>query len=88
MKTVATTVNISFKYPISEEKLCALIKTGKIEAKYAAHMFAFFTDVPVPDIVNFVKKFSIPMSALQQYYKKYVKPFYPNKTLEEVFVYE
>jgi hypothetical protein len=40
MKTIDTTVNISLKYPATEKKLSAIIKSGKMEEKYLSHIFA------------------------------------------------
>ncbi len=88
MKNIAITVNVSFKYPISEKKLSALIKTGTVEQKYLPHIFAFFTDVPTPDVLHFIKKFHIPLLLLKNYYTNYVKDLYPNKELEDIFTYE
>lgn len=88
MKNIATTVNVSFKYPITEKKLSALIKSGTVEQKYLPHIFSFFTDVPTTDILFFIKKFHIPLLLLKKYYINYVKDLYPNKELEEVFTYE
>lgn len=85
MKTIDTTVNISLKYPATEKKLSSLIKSGEIEEKYLAHMFALFTDVPVSDLLTFAEKYSISISAIKKYYMKHVKKFYSNYELEDVF---
>lgn len=88
MKTIDTTINISLKYPVTEKKLSEIIKSGKTEEKYLAHIFAFFTDVPVPDILVFIKKYGISLSLIKKYYVKHVKKFYPNTELENVFSFK
>ncbi len=85
MKTIDTTVNISLKYSVNEKKLSEIIKSGEIEKKYLAHIFAFFADVPVPDMMAFIKKYDISQSLIKKYYFKHVKKFYPNAELENVF---
>lgn len=88
MKTIDTTVNISLKYSVTEKKLSEIIKSGKTDEKYLAHIFAFFTDVPVPDILAFIKKYGISLSLIKKYYFKHVKKFYPNAELENVFSFK
>ena len=88
MKTIDTTVNISLKYPVTEKKLSALIKSGKTEEKYLSHIFALFADVPVPDILAFAEKFDIRLPVIKTYYLKHVKKYYPNHELEEVFTFK
>ena len=83
MKTVETTVNISLKYPATEKKLCAIIKSGKTEDKYLAHFFALFTDVPLPDLLAFAENNDLSLTAVKKFYQKYIKQFYPNPALEE-----
>lgn len=85
MKTIDTTVNISFKYPITEKKLSALVKSDKTEEKYLSHIFALFADVPVQDILAFAEKFDISLPVIKKYYLKHVKKYYPNHELEKVF---
>lgn len=85
MKTVDTTVNISLKYPATEKKLSAIIKSGKTEEKYLSHIFALFSDVPVTDLLAFAEKFDISLPVIKAYYLKHVKKYYPNHKLEEVF---
>jgi len=88
MKTVDTTVNISMRYPVSEKKLSEIIKSGKTDNKYLAHIFALFTDVPAPDFLAFIKKYDISMPAIKKYYCKHIKKFYPNAELENVFTFK
>jgi hypothetical protein len=85
MKTIDTTVNISLKYPATEKKLSALIKSDETEEMYLAHIFALFTDVPVSDLLTFAEKYDISISAIKKYYMKHVKKFYSNHELEDVF---
>ncbi len=85
MKTIDTTVNISLKYPATEKKLSAIIKSGETEEKYLAHIFALFTDVPIPDILAFAEKYDVSLPVIWKYYLKHVKKYYPNHELEEVF---
>jgi hypothetical protein len=85
MKTIDTTVNISLKYPATEKKLSSLIKSGEAEEKYLAHIFVLFTDVPVSDLLTFAEKYNISVSAIKKYYMKYVKKYYSNHELEDVF---
>lgn len=85
MKTIDGTVNISLKYPATEKKLSAIIKSGKTEEKYLAHIFALFTDVPVADLLVFTEKHGISLKVIQKFYDKHVKKYYPNHELEEVF---
>ena len=88
MQTIETTVNQSLKYPATEEKLAGMIKSGKKEDKYIAHIFALFSDVPVQDIIAFCYKHDINLMIMEKYYNKYVKHLYPNHELEEVFAYQ
>jgi|GEM_PF-2076119 len=88
MKTVNTTVNISLKNPVTEKKLSEIIKSGKTEEKYLAHIFALFTDVPVPDILAFTEKYGISLSLIKKYYFKHVKKFYSNTELENAFSFK
>lgn len=85
MKTIDTTVNISLKYPVTENKLAAIIKSGETEEKYLAHIFALFADVPVSDLLAFAGKYDISLQVIKKYYLKHVKKYYPNHELEEVF---
>jgi hypothetical protein len=85
MKTIDTTVNISLKYSATEKKLADIVKSGKTDEKYLAHVFALFSDVPVSDLLAFAEKHEISLSAVKKYYDKNVKKFYPNHELEEVF---
>lgn len=84
---IINTVNASFKINISEKILVKLIKEKKIEKKWSAHIYAFFSDVPVQDIVKFAIKYQIPLGVIKKYYEKYVKNYFPNKQLEDIFVY-
>jgi hypothetical protein len=88
MKTVDTTVNISMRYPVSEKKLSEIIKSGKTDNKYLAHIFALFTDVPASDFLAFIKKYDISLPTIKKYYFKHVKKFYPNAELENVFTFK
>ncbi len=88
MKTIDTTVNISLKYPATEKKLSAIIKSGETEEKYLAHIFALFTDVPVSDILVFAEKYNISLAVIKKYYHKHIKKIYPNHALEEVFAFK
>ncbi len=88
MKTVDTTVNISMKYPVTEKKLSEIIKTGKIDTKYFAHIIALFTDVPVPDFMVFIKKYGISLSTVKKFYFKHIKKFYSNNELENIFTFK
>lgn len=83
MSTVLTTVNINVKTPITEETLVSLIKNMEFDDKWIAHIFNFFTDVPLPDFVFFCKIHSIDMKKIKAYYDKYVSAYYSNKSLEE-----
>lgn len=76
------------KYSIDEETLTKIIKSGEMNDYYFAHLCAFFTDVPVPAIIKFAKQFNITIDELKSYYEKHIKDIYPNRDLEEVFIFE
>lgn len=84
---ILTTVNSSFNVHITEKVLVKLLKKKKIEKKWAPHIYAFFSDVPVQDIVKFALKHKIPLEEIKKYYEEYIKNYYPNKQLEDIFVY-
>lgn len=85
--SIISTVNASFNIPITEDELVELIKKKKFNKKWSAHIFAFFSDVPVQDIVKFAIKHRIPLEDIKKYYEQHVKNYYPNKELEDIFVY-
>lgn len=88
MKTIDTTVNISLKHPVSEKKLSEIIKSGRMEKKYLAHIFPLFTDVPVADISVFIRKYDISLPEIREFYLKHVKKYYPNRDLENLFSFK
>ncbi len=67
---VYSTVNASLKDPISEEELADILRTGKFGEDSAPYVNAFFTDVPVQDIVRFAREYKIPLEHLKDYYEK------------------
>lgn len=84
---IINTVNSSFNVHINEKMLVKLIKKKKFEKKWSAHIFVFFSDVPVQDIVKFALKNKISLEEIKEYYEKYIKNYFPNKYLEDIFVY-
>ena len=84
MKKVSVTVNISFKYPATDKKLSAIIKSGKPEKKYLPHIFALFADVPTADLLAFAAKSGIGLPDIKKFYSKHVKKYYPNHELEGI----
>ncbi len=71
---------------ITERVLVELIKKKKFDKKWAGHIYAFFTDVPVQDIVRFAIEHKISLSKIRSYYEKFIKEYFPNKELEDIFV--
>ena len=80
-------VNVSVKDPISEKTAASLIRRGALKAKYYAHMFAFFTELPLNAILDFVKRNKLRSSRVLDYYNKNVKRYYRNPAFEEHFKY-
>lgn len=80
-------VNISVKKPISENRLAAIIRSGLFKAKYCAHIFSFFTDVPLNIILAFIRKHRLSPAKVARYYEKNVKKFYRNAAFEDYLKY-
>ncbi|MFH1386150.1 MAG: hypothetical protein ABIH50_00575 [bacterium] len=80
-------INISVKKPISEETAAALIRSGLLKAEYYAHIFAFFTELPLSTILSFIKKHKLTALQTLNYYKKNVRKYYRNLMFEEYFKY-
>ena len=84
MGIVETIVNAPLQRTLSEEDLAAILKSGRMDERYLAHLFNFFTDVPVSEMLRFARRFEIPLQTLKQFYIQYIREYYPNPELEEV----
>ncbi|MCG0276421.1 MAG: hypothetical protein L5655_09745 [Thermosediminibacteraceae bacterium] len=82
---IETTINAQTKNYLKEHKLAELIKKIEFDREYIVQIFNFFTDVAPQDIYRFMITYGIIEENLEAFYKKYVKPYYPNKHLEEMF---
>ena len=80
-------VNVSVKKPISEKRFASLIRQGLLRVNNYAQIFAFFTELPVNAILNFIKKNKLKASRVFNYYNKNVKRHYRNPAFEEYFKY-
>ncbi|GFN23691.1 hypothetical protein TAMC210_20080 [Thermanaeromonas sp. C210] len=84
---VEGTINAQTADYLPEEKLARMLKNMEFSEKYMAHVFNFFTDVPLQDIVKFITRHNIPEATLLKYYQAYVQAFYRNRELEEMLEY-
>ena len=82
---VYMTINAPFSDMLSEKKLAAILKSGKMPAAWSAQISAFFTDVPVQDIMRFSMKYGVSIDRIKTYYEKHVKKLYVNRELEDMF---
>jgi len=80
-------VNISVKKPISEKFFATIIRSGILNRKYYAQIFAFFTELPIVSIVSFINKYNLSEIKLLKYYRNNVKKYYRNYALEEYLKY-
>lgn len=81
---VETTINAQTRNYLKEQQLAELIKNMVFDKEYIVQIFNFFTDVHPQDICRFMIKYGIAEKNLKSYYEKYVKPYYPNKYIEEM----
>lgn len=81
---VETTINAQTKNYLKEMELAELIKKMEFDKEYMVQIFNFFTDVHPQDIRKFIIAYGIAEKNLKDFYEKYVKPYYPNKQLEEM----
>ena len=86
-KSLFSIVNISVKQPISERALATIIRSGLLKIKYCVQIYAFFTELPIKTILDFIKKHKLGGRQLLHYYNKNVKKYYCNPLLEEYFRY-
>ncbi|CEP68713.1 Uncharacterized [Moorella glycerini] len=84
---VETTINAHTKARLPEESLARIIKDMELPLEYAAQIYSFFTDVPLPDIDKFTTRYGIEDKVLKKYYLTYIKNIYPNPGLEEMLAY-
>ncbi|SHM55528.1 hypothetical protein SAMN05660826_01310 [Caldanaerovirga acetigignens] len=82
---VETTINAQTKNYLKEKKLAELIKKMEFDKEYMVQIFNFFTDVHLQDVQRFIIAYGITEKNIKDFYEKYVKPYYPNKQLEEMF---
>ncbi|MEW8959652.1 MAG: hypothetical protein AB2448_11200 [Moorella sp. (in: firmicutes)] len=85
--TVETTINAHTKERLPEESLARIIKNMELPLEYAAQIYSFFADVPLPDIDKFTARNDIEDRVLKKYYLTYIKNIYPNPGLEEMLAY-
>ncbi|MCF6096421.1 hypothetical protein L1766_05280 [Thermovorax subterraneus] len=81
---VETTINAQTENYLKESELAELIKKMEFDREYMVQIFNFFTDVHPQDIQRFIIAYGIGEKNLKGFYEKYVKPYYPNKQLEEM----
>ncbi|HHW42145.1 MAG TPA: hypothetical protein GXX19_13605 [Syntrophomonadaceae bacterium] len=80
-----TTINAQAANYLSEQSLAKLIKERKFDKKYSVQIFNLYTDVSLQDIVTFITEYGISDADFFAYYKLFVKKYYPNPELEEIF---
>ncbi|MCD5405619.1 MAG: hypothetical protein LRZ91_03870 [Desulfotomaculum sp.] len=84
--TVSTTINAQTANLLDENKLAQMIRNMQFDKKYAVQIFNFFTDVPIQDVERFIVKYNLSDKRMKEYYEAYVKEYYYNPQLEELFV--
>jgi len=82
-----TTMNVSTRYSLSEEKLALFIKGNRFPSEYDVHICAFFGEVPLSDIMRFCLKQGVGLGALKCYYENHVRNRCPSKSVEEMLQY-
>jgi hypothetical protein len=82
-----TTINAQTANYLSEQSLAKLIKELKFDKEYSVQIFNLYTDVPLQEIVRFITEHGISDADFFAYYKLFVKKYYPNPELEEMFDY-
>jgi hypothetical protein len=82
-----TTMNVSTRYPLPEEKLAQLIKGNRFPYEYDVHICAFFGEVPLSDVMRFCLKQGIGLAELKHYYDNHIRNRCPSKDVEEMLEY-
>lgn len=82
-----TTMNVSTRYSLSEEKLALFLKGNRFPSEYDVHICAFFGEVPLSDIMGFCLKQGIDLGALKRYYDSHIRNRCPSKNVEEMLEY-
>ncbi len=85
--TLETTINAQTREWLPEASLAGIIKQMEFPAAYAARIYNLFADVPLADSGRFAAGYGIADQTLQQYYRSYIRPVYPNPELEEMLAY-
>ena len=80
MKKVSVTVNISFKYPATDKKLSAIIKSGKPEKNISAYIRSVPRTCRQPPCLR--RKVRIELPDIREILLQRVEKIYPNHELK------
>lgn len=72
---------------MTDAELATIVRSGTVPEERLAHVFALFTDVPVPWLLDFARDHGISLDELAHFYQQHVRPYYRNEPFEELFRY-
>jgi len=79
--------NQSYRVKMTDDVVVNAVKNMSMPEEWKFHIYDFFADKPPQIILEFCEEYGISLEELRKFYEKFVKPYFRNRYLEEVWKY-